>query len=54
MPFDSGTVGTDGLLTTNDFEVMLRNDARWQKTSGAREEASGYANSILKSFGLVG
>jgi hypothetical protein len=49
-----GTSGGDGLLSTNDFEIMLRNDPRWAKTSGAKEEASSYANQILSSFGLVG
>ena len=49
-----GTSTGDGLLSTNDFEIMLRNDPRWAKTSGAKEEASSYANQILSSFGLVG
>ena len=48
-----GTSSGDGLLNSNDFEVMLRNDPRWAKTSGAKEEAASYANQILSSFGLV-
>jgi hypothetical protein len=50
---DGTSTGT-GLLSTNDFEIMLRNDPRWAKTSGAKEEAASYANQILSSFGLVG
>lgn len=46
--------GQNGTMGINDFQIALRADPRWQKTSNAREEASSYANSILKTFGLVG
>jgi len=44
----------DGTQSLNDFTVALRSDPRWSKTQNAREEAAGYANSILQSFGLAG
>jgi stress response protein SCP2 len=44
----------NGVMNLTDFQIKLRKDPRWSKTSNAREEASSYANSILKSFGLVG
>jgi hypothetical protein len=44
----------DGIMNSNDLEKMLRADPTWAKTTGAREEASSYANTILQSFGLVG
>ena len=50
---DNTSQGKDGALNLNDFAIMLRNDPRWSKTQNAREEASGYANSILRSFGLA-
>ena len=50
---DGASQGSDGSLNLNDFTIMLRNDSRWAKTQNAREEASGYANSILQSFGLA-
>lgn len=50
---DGVSQGKEGALNLNDFNVMLRNDARWSKTQNAREEAAGYANSILRSFGLA-
>jgi hypothetical protein len=43
----------DGTQNLNDFTIALRNDPRWAKTQNAREEAAGYANSILQSFGLA-
>jgi hypothetical protein len=43
-----------GVMSLTDFQVNLRKDARWSKTNNAREEASSYANDILRSFGLVG
>jgi len=45
--------GQEGSMNLNDFQLSLRKDARWAKTKNAREEASGYVNSILSSFGLV-
>ena len=41
------------LMSTNDFQIRIRNNPLWAKTKNAREEAVGYANSILKSFGLM-
>lgn len=40
------------LMSTNDFQIRIRKNPLWAKTRNAREEAAGYANSILKSFGL--
>ena len=51
---DGTSQGKEGALNLNDFAIMLRNDPRWSKTQNAREEASSYANSILRSFGLAG
>lgn len=45
--------GNKGIMSLTDFEVMLRNDARWAKTRNAKEEASKYGYEILKSFGLM-
>jgi hypothetical protein len=45
--------GKEGAMNLNDFQISLRKDPRWAKTQNAKEEASSYANSILKSFGLV-
>jgi hypothetical protein len=45
--------GQEGSMNLNDFQMGLRKDPRWAKTKTAREEASGYVNSILSSFGLV-
>ena len=51
---DANGKSQDGIMNSNDLEKMLRADPSWSKTSGAREEASSYANTILQSFGLVG
>lgn len=49
--------GKDGVMTIADYQKMLRTNpktkSQWLKTQGAKEEAAGYANSILKSFGLM-
>jgi hypothetical protein len=45
--------GQEGSMNLNDFQLSLRKDPRWAKTKNAKEEASGYVNSILSSFGLV-
>lgn len=45
--------GKPGVMSYTDFQTRLKNDPRWAKTKNAREEASGYANEILKSFGLM-
>jgi hypothetical protein len=46
--------GKPGVMTYTDFQRRLKKDPRWAKTKNAREEATGYANEILKSFGLMG
>jgi hypothetical protein len=46
--------GKAGVMNLNDFIVNLKKKPEWAKTTNAREEASNYANVILKSFGLVG
>jgi hypothetical protein len=45
--------GNKGAMNLTDFERALKKDPRWAKTSNARETASGYANSILRNFGLI-
>ena len=45
--------GNKGAMNLTEFERLLKQDARWGKTSNARETASNYANNILKSFGLI-
>ena len=45
--------GKQGVMSVTDFQRALKNDPRWATTKNAREEASGYANEILKSFGLL-
>lgn len=46
--------GKPGVMSLTDYQIKLRNDPRWSKTQNAREEAAGYAQTILKSFGLIG
>ena len=46
--------GKAGVMNLNDFIVTLKKKPGWAKTMNAREEAANYANTILKSFGLVG
>ena len=45
--------GNKGAMNLTEFERLLKQDARWGKTTNARETASNYANSILKNFGLI-
>jgi hypothetical protein len=45
--------GKGNLMSLNDYTIMLKNKPEWMMTSNARDEASNYANTILKSFGLV-
>jgi hypothetical protein len=45
--------GNKGAMNLTEFERLLKQDARWGKTTNARETASNYANNILKSFGLI-
>ena len=46
--------GKPGVMSTTEFEKLLRNKPEWGKTKNARDEAAGYANDILRMFGLVG
>jgi hypothetical protein len=49
--------GKEGVMTISEYQKMLRTNpktkSQWLKTQGAKEEAAGFANSILKSFGLM-
>jgi len=45
--------GNKGAMNLTEFERVLKKDPRWGKTTNARETATGYANSILKNFGLI-
>jgi hypothetical protein len=49
--------GKDGVMTLTEYQQFLRTSPKtkpqWLKTKGAKEEAAGYANSILQSFGLM-
>jgi hypothetical protein len=45
--------GNKGAMNLTDFERALKKDPRWGDTSNARETAAGYANSILRNFGLI-
>lgn len=49
--------GKEGVMTISEYQKMLRTNPKtkqqWLKTQGAKEEAAGYANSILRSFGLM-
>jgi len=46
--------GKSGVMNLNDFITTLKQKPEWAKTMNAHEEAANYANTILKSFGLVG
>jgi hypothetical protein len=50
--------GKDGVMSLTDYQKFLRTNPKtksvWLKTKGAKEEAAGYANAILKTFGLMG
>jgi hypothetical protein len=45
--------GNKGAMNLTDFERALKKDPRWGTTSNALETAAGYANSILRNFGLI-
>lgn len=49
--------GKDGVMTISEYQKNLRTNPKtkqqWLKTKGAKEEASGYAYEILKTFGLM-
>ena len=46
-----------GVMSIKDYEKLLRTNPKtreaWLKSPGAREEASGYALEVLRSFGLM-
>jgi hypothetical protein len=46
--------GKAGVMNLNEFIVSLKQKPEWAKTMNAHEEAADYANTVLKSFGLVG
>lgn len=50
--------GGEGVMSLTDYQKFLRTNPKtkqqWLKTKGAKEEAAGYANAILKTFGLMG
>jgi len=50
--------GKQGVMSLSDYQRKLRTAPKtkelWLATKAAREEASSYANTILKSFGLIG
>lgn len=54
---DSSGAQKAGVMSITDYEKLLRTNPKtkdlWLKSPGAREEASGYALSILQSFGLM-
>jgi len=45
--------GNRGAMNLTEFERVLKKDPRWGNTSNAIETAAGYANSILRNFGLI-
>jgi len=45
--------GNKGAMNLTEFERVLKKDPRWGNTSNALETAAGYANSILRNFGLI-
>lgn len=40
-------------MTTDEYVKYLKNKPEWAKTQNAREEASNYATTILKQFGMM-
>jgi hypothetical protein len=45
--------GNKGAMNLTEFERALKKDPRWANTSNALETAAGYANNILRNFGLI-
>lgn len=43
-----------GLMNLYDYEVSLRNNPKWRFTKNAQDTMGNLANSIAKTFGLVG
>lgn len=42
------------IMSLNDFLVKMKSKPEWAMTQNAREEASNYATTILRNFGLIG
>lgn len=42
------------IMSTNDYISMLKSKPEWRYTQNAREQASDFAMTILKNFGLMG
>jgi len=55
---DANGKSQPGVMGIGDYQMLLRKSPKtrekWLRTGAAREEASGYALSILRSFGLMG
>lgn len=45
--------GKQGLMSFTDFRRAIKQNPLWSKTQNAREEAATYADTILRSFGLI-
>lgn len=49
--------GKEGVMSISEYQTLLRTNPKtkqkWLETKGAREDASNYALSILRSFGLM-
>lgn len=45
--------GKQGLMSFTDFRRAIKQNPLWSKTQNAREEAANYADTILRSFGLI-
>ena len=46
--------GTNGLMSTADFTRQMQANPLWRQTEEAHNTAADFANTILKSFGLMG
>jgi hypothetical protein len=55
---DANGKSQGGVMSLTDYEKLLRTNPKtkglWLKTTKAKEEASGYALNILRTFGLIG
>lgn len=45
--------GKQGVMSFSDFRRGIKQNPLWAKTQNAREEAANYADTILRSFGLI-
>lgn len=45
--------GKQGVMSFSDFRRGIKQNPLWAKTQNAREEAATYADTILRSFGLI-